>query len=448
MASRVAGRLWARLTVFSVLNGIVLGVGLSLLAARLVPFQFPGEGIVLARDFFNHKQPGDDSLRPMLEALRCYDNHLPIYETVFFERRTKFQYPLTSLLPLQLLRVLGLENDGRLYRLFTVASRFSVWVTLGLSLALFIRSNTRNLGTKAPLPVRIFAFAFPVVVSGLTFFPLMKAYALGQVQIFISALFCAGLYCWLTERYRSAGALVGLMTLLKPQYALFTIWFALRRKFGALCANVAVLALGGTAAVVVFGWQECLKYLEVLSFIAKRGEGYYPNLSVNGLLNRALLNGDNLDFSMHSFAPYHPFVYAATAATSALLIGLALWYPSGAGRRSKVEDFCTLAVTATVASPVAWEHHYGILFPIFALFAASGLPSRNLLWFAGAYLLVSHMWTPFQVLAGIPYLNALESIPLFGVLLLLVLLHRTGLQGASHRKVFFKQQAVAADPGI
>jgi hypothetical protein len=57
------------------------------------------------------------------------------------------------------------------------------------------------------------------------------------------------------KRYRPAGPLLASATLLKPQYALLTIWFAARRRTGALV---------------------------------------YANLSINGLLNRALLNGNNL----------------------------------------------------------------------------------------------------------------------------------------------------------
>jgi hypothetical protein len=258
---------------------------------------------------------------------------------------------------------------------------------------------------------------------------LIKGYEVGQIQAIISALFSVALYCWFTGRNKSAGVLLALMTLLKPQYALFTIWLGLRKKLGAFCANLAVLVAGAGAAVAFFGWQESVKYFEVLSFMAKRGEAFYVNFSINGLLNRALLNGDNLVFQKHAFAPYHPFVYAATVATSILLIGLALWYPFGAGRRSKVEDFCTLAVTATVASPIAWDHHYGILFPIFALFAGAAPDSKHLAWCAGAYLLISRVWIPLHTLAAIPYLNALQSLPLLGIFMLLALLYLASLQG-------------------
>jgi alpha-1,2-mannosyltransferase len=442
-------RIWTRVTAFAILNGLVLGSCLWFLAARVGPSQTPGEGIALLPSFLLHKAKYDDSPGPMFAALECFcDDHLPIYQTVFFQRHTKFQYPLSSLVPLRILRAVGLNRGPLFYKFFAAASWAAVWTTIGVSLALFVRASRQNTGENIRVRGRILAFSIPVFIAALTFYPLLRAFELSQVQVFITALFCGALYCWLTERYRSAGALVALMTLLKPQYALFTIWFAFRKQFGALCANLAVLVLGGTATVVCFGWQEPIKYLAVLSFIAKRGETFYANQSINGLLNRALLHGDNLVFSVHSFAPYNAFVYTTTTVTSLLLIGLALWYPFSGGRRSKVEDLCTLAITATVASPIAWEHHYGILFPIFALLAGSVTRPRDLLWLAGSFVLVSHMWMPFQRFAGNPYLNVLESIPLFGVFLLLVFLYRTSLQHGSDRKVSFKREGVAADAGV
>jgi hypothetical protein len=52
------------------------------------------------------------------------------------------------------------------------------------------------------------------------------------------------------------------------------------------------------------------------------------------------------------------------------------------------------------------------------------------------------MWTPFQGFAANPYLNVLESMPLFGAFLLLAFLCRTGLQRASDKKVSFPPELV------
>ena len=46
-----------------------------------------------------------------------------------------------------------------------------------------------------------------------------------------------------------------------------------------------------------------------------------PNQSVNGLVNRMLFNGNNLEWDAWHFAPPNAIVQLATMLTSALLIG-------------------------------------------------------------------------------------------------------------------------------
>jgi hypothetical protein len=90
-------------------------------------------------------------------------------------------------------------------------------------------------------------------------------------------------------------------------------------------------------------------------------------------------------------------------------------------------DFSIMALCLTMASPIAWEHHYGILLPIFAFLAPTLLERRVL----GAltipvlctsYLLSSSYFHVAKRLAATP-LNVLQSYLFFGALLLLVFLH-------------------------
>ena len=60
----------------------------------------------------------------------------------------------------------------------------------------------------------------------------------------------------------------------------------------------------------------------MLRFIARHGEAFFANNSVNGIVNRLVFNGSNLDWEQHSFAPFHPVVYIATAATGAVLMAI------------------------------------------------------------------------------------------------------------------------------
>lgn len=423
-----AGRLGSALLQIAAFNSVLLNFFMGLFALAAVHLHWLARGTVstsgsaLLLWLFDGRQ-GNDSWRPMLRALDCFADRLPIYQTIFFDYRDKFQYPLTSLLPMYALRRWG-WNDAEILWLLNIAS----WIALGLVIALSIRIlivTARRYGFAEEMTGRSVYFVIAgATVCSLVFYPLVKNYVLGQVQTFISLMFAGALYLWLSGREKSSGALLGLICLIKPQYALVLIWFALRRRFSALLTGSAVLLLGLSAATMVFGWREQLAYLDVLRYIAKHGESYFPNESFNGFLNRLLFNGSNLRWTADSFAPYSPLIYVATVISSAALVGVAVFHRFGKPHRSSVLDLCVISLTATVASPVAWEHHYGILLPIFAYLAGSSSAARNKGLLVTAYVLTSNAWSPMNIFAQVPVLNALQSLRFFGALLLLFFLYR------------------------
>jgi hypothetical protein len=168
-----------------------------------------------------------------------------------------------------------------------------------------------------------------------------------------------------------------------------------------------------------------MDYLKALSHMAKHGESYYTNQSVNGLLNRMFFNGTNLHGNPHAFAPFNRWIYLATMATSIALIAAALFRKRGASRRTGDADFLMAALTFTIASPIAWEHHYSILLPIFAValpvVLARGRGGWGLWALAAAFALTSNIYVAVNVLAN-TRLNFLQSHLFFGSLALLVIL--------------------------
>jgi len=76
--------------------------------------------------------------------------------------------------------------------------------------------------------------------------------------------------------------------------------------------------------------------------------------------------------------------------------------------------------------PVAWEHHYGILFPIFIWLwffkPASAVSRSRVILIALAYILASDNIKLLDGLAPIPVLNIFQSYLYFGALLVLILL--------------------------
>jgi len=76
---------------------------------------------------------------------------------------------------------------------------------------------------------------------------------------------------------------------------------------------------------------------------------------------------------------------------------------------------------------VAWEHHYGILLPLFAATAAETLRRKPLAACTAAALMLAFALTgqffqPLQLFAATPF-NFLQSYVLFGALLLLAVWH-------------------------
>ena len=198
----------------------------------------------------------------------------------------------------------------------------------------------------------------------------MRAYANGQMQTWLNALFAVAVWCWATGRRRTVGVLLALSCAVKPQLGVFLLWGLIRRQWGLVSAFAATgVALLGVS-VALYGWGPHVEYLGMLRFLGERGEAFFPNQSVNGLLNRWLFNGDILSWKqpwVDHFPPYDARIFWATMASSVVLLALALAPPREGPARAGLVDFCLMGLAATMASPIAWEHHYGVALPIFVV---------------------------------------------------------------------------------
>jgi hypothetical protein len=355
-----------------------------------------------------HEQAAD-SWRPMAAAQAFADGNpgQDIYDEIFFKRKVKFQYAPTSLLYVRHLSRAALN----------VLSWAAFWVAVAVTVLIFRDAHAR----KAP------ALPALLLVAGLaaTFYPLVKGYTLGQIQVWVDAMFACSVWAWLRGWKRTAGIALGLACLIKPPLAPLALWAVLRREWRLAAGFAATCALGVALSVAVYGVASHLSYARVLSYIAERGEAYYPNQSFNGLLNRWYANGTNLEFDDHAFSPPHPIVTPATAGFAVALYALALLLPVRMRSRDGRFDLAIIALTATMASPIAWEHHYGVLLPVFALIVPAALDQRPLgRWTApmltASFLLTAQYLQPAQRLASTPF-NPLQSYVLLGAALLLVL---------------------------
>lgn len=342
-------------------------------------------------------QGGGDSWGPMTIALSYVDSGgtRPLYSEMFQVRKIKYQYPPSALFALMGLRLAGPETITISHvpaRVWPSTTDMVGWAFYAAMIAAVISifelqiADAPEAGSD-PRWLRMIL----VGVAALTFYLALKAFTLGQIQVWINSAFAIALLLWMRGKRALGGIAIGLICLIKPHYGLFLAWAALRREWAFLIAAATIFGIGTVAAISVFGWSNHLDYLAALSTIAAHGEAYFPNQSINGLLNRwmGLARPDafnNQVFLFDHFPPFDNVVFWGTRLTSVLLLGAALLVQGpdrDAGRRW---DFCRMALTLTIASPIAWEHHYGILLPIFALLLAAGLHrTPRLLWLGLAY---------------------------------------------------------------
>jgi len=400
--------LWVLLAVQAI--GIPLALRAAFRTAR-------DETIVGQFERFARWMQTDDSWRPM-EAARSYARTHPgsdIYDEIFFRRKVKFQYP-----PSSLLFVAGLSR-----RALNLVSWCCVWLTAAFTVLLF-RKSMQATDVAADRDPAVDGLAASLAVAGLclAFYPLIKGYTLGQIQVWVDALFAASLWAWYAGRQAAAGVCLGIACLIKPPLVLLALWALVRRQGRMLAGMLAVGVLGVALSVAIYGVSSHLSYLRVLSFISQRGEAYYPNQSFNGLLNRWLANGDNLEFQDFEFSPPNAVVAGATMAAAGILLVLALIVPPLRRPDDGRFDLPLMAATATIVSPIAWEHHYGVFPPIMAVLTPALLdqahaPRRVGLLLALSFILIGQYFAPAQRLSNTS-LNPLQSYVFFGALLLLM----------------------------
>jgi alpha-1,2-mannosyltransferase len=410
--------------------GAVLGLAalvVSLAAVNLVLRQ-AGYTTTLryARMAVEHEATAD-SWRPMLQALDARDRGEPVYETVFFADRVKFQYPLTTLFLPMAMRSPS-RTGNTLIKALNRASLAASLVFVACTAALFIltwfgaRPDWRAWPTWIGLGT--------IVAGSVLFHPALMSYVLGQIQSFVNAALAAMLLAWWLNRRVAAGVALGIACLIKPHFALLIVWGLLRRAWSFAASAAVVIAIGGASALAVFGVRDNLDYARVVSYMAARGEAIAANQSVNGLLNRLVQPPEARDWDFHSFPPPHPVVRTGTLVAAFVLVGAALFLPYALGFGGTALDMAIAGLSVTMASPIAWDHHYGILLPALVLAAglALRLPAARRWWLLVlgiAFALGGSLWEPLAFVED-PPANIVQSYVLAAGAAALFVMYRLG----------------------
>lgn len=372
-------------------------------------YDLPGWSVHLLVSF----RQGADSWGPMQEAM-AYASEVPdgrVYREIFFDRGIKLQYPPSALL---------LIAPFTLHQLKWI-SAIVLFANVGILWAILERSLRLHGCAAAQRPwVDSVVRGAAVLTLGLLFYPLTVGFALGQIQTWLNALFAAVVWFALGRRDAAAGAAIGVMTWMKPHYALVAFWAALRGRAPWVASSVVAAAAGALAGVLRYGAPEHVDYLRVLAMLSRRGEAFYANQSVNGFLHRLIGNGDSLHFAPTGFPPFSPIVFAGTTVAFVALTALALWLPARWRQRGTAADLALFTVAITVASPIAWDHHYGVIAPAVAatvvpLVQTSGTARWTVPLLGVSWLLMATLIDPLSGIAR-PPLNIVQSYRLVGAL--------------------------------
>ena len=311
-----------------------------------------------------------------------------------------------------------------------VISWFSMLAIGGLSLMLLHCGTqyTKDPGLHPTSITDIAARYFVIMLIILTFYPLTTSFILGQIQTWLTLLGAASLLAWECGSKKTVGLFIGLACIVKPHWSGILLWAIMRRQWGMVTTCLITMIALISLSIYSFGIHHYLDYMNVLSFLSRHGESYFSNQSVNGLVNRMLFIGNNLNWIGNSFPPFNPIVYTATVVSSVLLLGMALFWkwgnPTGAG----TIELAIILLSITIASPIAWVHHYAILLPIFAYIAPIVFYRRRarkgiITCLIIAFVLASNKLGIANLLAATP-LNFLQSYLFFAGLLTLLILYQ------------------------
>jgi hypothetical protein len=346
-------------------------------------------GLVLSRQLTG--PTGVDSWRSMTAAYRHFHEKPDELYWVFLKKGVKFQYPPSSLLVMPLLPLpLGADFHRKMGFPSSLAVCFTILCSAWLALKLLARTPERKIAWRDPL---VICCAVLIGVLGCTYYPLTRGHNLGQIQVYLGAFVALSLllnaYAW----RGLSGACIGLCCLVKPQYGLIILWGFLRRDRRFVIGALLVFAAGLALSLHTFGLHNHLQYLEVLKRLSV-GEAYGPNQTANGLLHRCLKNGSAIKFQFRRLPPHNDVVYVGTLVSSLVIILLGLFMPAAQQAKGRSTDLALAVCAATMASPIAWEHHYGAFFPVFAIALPVALAAGR----AGSLLLISYLLVANELL--------------------------------------------------
>ena len=324
----------------------------------------------------------------------------------------------------------GFVNAPIVATLFVPLSLLDVraagWLMLGLSVVAVFVCDLLLVHLTGVSGWRRLLVGWLLLTSG----PLYYSVRLGNLTHFLIPLLVLA-FAWLTERERSAGAVLAVAAVVKPPLLLFGAYLLLRRRWTALTGFAGTLAVVMVVSLVGFGLRLHQTWVSerIRPFIGKPMSADNVQ-SLDAFLIRLARPGEVGDLNPIEVSREYRILRGALLA---LLFG-ATAFVLGRGSLAQAQtaslDLSIVLCLAVVVAPASWTHYYCWLVLPLALYVGRCLPvPETPLWLAAMGTSALLMWLPMRAawhtdsLAG-SYLTELfaSRYVLGGLLLLAVML--------------------------
>lgn len=272
------------------------------------------------------------------------------------------------------------------------------------------------------------------------FYPLRWMVVCLQVQALITLLAVVGILAFGRSYSVISGFAIGLAFCLKPHFGIIFV-FALFRKEWRFCAGMitsSFLVIMGS--IILTGLSPWITYFADIMPVLSRGYAYYPNQSINGIVNRWVGHAPQF-----VFPPWSPVVALCTS-LSAVIFSILAVFPRPSGlqlKRDKETGALTMArndlqivllreldlaialLCVTLASPIAWNHHFAWSIVLFLILLDAcrimNHPQKIILMLPWSFILLGAYFMPVRS-ASSGILSLVNAPNFFGAILLLLLL--------------------------
>lgn len=280
-------------------------------------------------------------------------------------------------------------------------------------------------------------FLLAIVLAA--FYPLRWCLVCIQLQSVLTLLLVLAILAYGGRRTALAGVLLGIAACVKPHLGLIVFFGLLRKELRFVVAAFATALVLIGASVIWLGFDPWRVYFRDVMPQVSIGYGLWPNQSINGAAHRWI------GHTTFDLVPGSVGVRVATLTATILFSALAVWprpRTTGTGpnaRRARCLDLGIALLAITLASPVAWEHHYAWTVVLYALVAAAmaraPMGAAGMASLALSYVLLGSHWQPV-VAAGAGPISLVNSVGFVGAVLLLQVSWRVGakIKGGPQRR--------------